>query len=130
MSRVDLYGFEHESIDVARASVERALGIELVEHESSYLGDYFRGGGDATEDMILQRNYHPAVRQWVEPAHRNVPYLLYVNNPASPETVRARLEAEPGVRRLRYTPTRVDAGRFSESAAGLTVASGEDIGRA
>jgi hypothetical protein len=109
---VDLYGLEHESIDAARASVERALGTELVAHESSYLGDYFRGGESASEDVILQPNYHAALQQWVEPAHRDVPHLLYINNRASPEAVRARLEAEPGVRRLRHTPTRPDAGRL------------------
>lgn len=113
MSRlVDLYGFERESIDAARASVERALEIELVAHESSYLGEYFRGGESAVEDLILQHNYHAALQQWVEPAHRDVPYLLYVTNPASPEVVRARLEAESGVRRLRHTATRPEAGRL------------------
>ena len=100
---VDLYGLERDSIDSARASVERLLGIELVARESSYLGDYLRGGDCAGEDVILQPNYDARVQRWVEPSHRDVPYLLYITNPASPELVRARLEAEPGVCRLRHT---------------------------
>jgi hypothetical protein len=98
---VELYGLERDSIDSARASVERVLGIELVEHESSYLGDYFRGGDSAGEDVILQPNYDAALQRWVEPAHRDMPYLLYITSPASPAL--ARLEAEPGVSRLRHT---------------------------
>lgn len=109
----DLYGLRHESIEAARTSVERALGTELVAHESSYRGDYFRGDQSAGEDLILQPNYHAAERQWVEPAHRDVPYLLYVSNAASPEATRARLEAEPGVRRLRHTSRRQEPDRES-----------------
>jgi hypothetical protein len=102
----DLYGLRHESIDAARTSVERALGTELVAHESSYLGNYFRGDESVGEDLILQPNYHDAERQWVEPAYRDVPYLLYVSSAASPEATRARLDAEPGVSRLRQTSMR------------------------
>jgi hypothetical protein len=99
----DLYGLRHESIEAARESVERALEVELVPHESSYLGDYFRGGDMDGEDLILQGNFDAREQDWVEPTHRDVPFLLYVNNPSASEATRARLEAEPKISRLRHS---------------------------
>ncbi|HVL94766.1 MAG TPA: hypothetical protein VM266_02795 [Solirubrobacteraceae bacterium] len=98
----DLYGIRHETIEAAREAVERALGVTLVPHESSYLGEYYRAGGAAGEELVLQPNFHEGEREFLEPEHRDSPFLLYVNHARTPEETRAKLEREPGVARLRH----------------------------
>ena len=99
----DLYGVRSASFDAARASVERAIGVELIRHDSDYLGEYFLAGAVDGEHFQLQRNYHVGEEEWLEPDHRDTPYLLYVNNAAAPERTRALLERQPSIRRLRHT---------------------------
>ena len=99
----DLYGLRHRSIDAARSSVERALAVEFAPHESSYLGEYFRVGEMDGEHLTLQANYHPLEQDWIEPKYADVPFLLYVNNVASSEETRARLESDPEINRLRHS---------------------------
>jgi hypothetical protein len=40
METFDLYGFDHDDLEAARAAVEQALGIQMEPHESLHQGDY------------------------------------------------------------------------------------------
>ena len=95
-----LYGVRAPSLQEARSAVERALKLDFALHESAYSGEYYLGGTPAGEHYQLQPNYHEGEEAWLEPDHRDVPYLLYVNCPACPDKVKEMLERVPLIRQL------------------------------
>jgi hypothetical protein len=101
----DLYGVDANTLEDARRSVEHALSIAFSRHESAYRGgEYFRASDTSAEHLILQRNHDAAEDGWMEPQHRDAPFLLYVERPSDAEALRAQLERVPSIRRLRRTP--------------------------
>lgn len=94
-----IYGVDAPSLEDARSSVQRALGVELVSHDSDYRGGlYFRLG----EELILQRSDDPGDPDWVNPDAGGAPYVLFVDSAEDAEAVRRKLESEPGIRRVRH----------------------------
>jgi hypothetical protein len=54
----DLYGISLGTLEGARQAIQKALGMTLKAHESSYRGGkYFRLHDVGREHFILQRNY-------------------------------------------------------------------------
>lgn len=74
-----LFGLHGADLQEARAAVEAALGIRMVLHESSCLGEYFRFGDVGSEHFILQMNYDNVEGEWMESASPNYGILLYAN---------------------------------------------------
>ena len=59
MTTTDIYGFQHDDLDVARVAIESALAIRLQGHDSTYLGEYFRGSVSSALSLQLRRNTDP-----------------------------------------------------------------------
>ena len=98
-----IYGVDAPSLEDARSSVQRALGVELVSHDSDYRGGlYFRLG----EELILQRSDDPGDPDWVNPdaggsAVRPLRGLRGGRRSGPPQArVRARDQARPARQRL------------------------------
>lgn len=89
-----LFGIDGTDLRAARSSVERALGIQLVLHESEYrCGDYYRCGDVGSEHFILQRNFDQAEGEWTKPRCKEFGLLLYANKTDRGEAVCAALSA-------------------------------------
>ncbi len=99
----DLYGVHADNIEEARSSVEKALGLKLHSHESSYRGGaYFRLHDVGKEHFILQQNYDSFEREWTEPEHSDSPFVLYVNESPRSEDIQRALRTKPNIRLLRH----------------------------
>ena len=74
----DLYGFYSENIQLARNVVEEVLGKKMIEHDSSYRGEYLRLD-IGYENFILQSNFDLSEKECFEKDFANYPVILYVN---------------------------------------------------
>lgn len=78
MSTYDLYGFQLDDLEYARAATESALKVEMVPHDSLYLGEYYLGQmGEA--EIQIRRNLDPLDGELSEREFPNMRILLYVN---------------------------------------------------
>lgn len=81
MATYDLYGVHAESIQLARALVEKALSLSLEERDSSYhRGPYFAYGKMGGENFELKMNLDPFEDVPAEEQFSDFRFLLYVNN--------------------------------------------------
>lgn len=81
MATYDLYGVDAESIQLARALVEKALALSLEERNSSYYrGPYFAYGKMGSENFELKVNLDPFEDVPAEEQFSEFRFLLYVNN--------------------------------------------------
>ncbi len=95
MKIFDLYGFkESGNLESARQLAERALGVSLAPHSSSYVGAYFRFGLSGGENFILQENYNKVEQELNEKAFKEFPVLLYINESQKTEFLEKLLRAE------------------------------------
>lgn len=74
-----LFGLRSNDLHAARRIIEGALGVQMVLHESDYLGEYYCFGDVGAEHFILQKNYDDVEGEWTEPNFSNYDFLLYVN---------------------------------------------------
>ncbi|MGH3916428.1 MAG: hypothetical protein ACRDTC_23915 [Pseudonocardiaceae bacterium] len=80
--RFDLYGSRLLSLDDAARRLEAALGLVIQRHDSSYRGgDYYRGSGDAVEEVIVQQNFEDEEGYLAEPDFPDHEILVYVTEP-------------------------------------------------
>jgi len=94
MNIYDLYGFRIEDLETVRATVENALSIKFIAHESSYRGgDYYRFGKIGEEEFTLQRNFNPIDKEWIEEEFQGFPILLYVDKTNRSEKIERLLAA-------------------------------------
>lgn len=78
MSTYDLYGFQLGDLERARAAIESALKVEMVLHDSLYLGEYYLGRmGEA--EIQIRRNLDPLDGELSEREFPKMRILLYVN---------------------------------------------------
>jgi hypothetical protein len=99
----DLYGVAVDGLESAKDLVNRALGIQLVAHESGYhCGEYYRLGGDGDEHFILQRNFDEFEGEWTEVEHQRFGILLYVNETNRSATLEGRLSSGDEFSLLRH----------------------------
>ncbi len=90
MKTFDLYSVDAEDLDHARSIVEPVLETRFVEHESGFhCGRYFRHGLPGAEHFVLQRNYDDFAGEWTESDFRDSTFLLYVNETARAEELKA-----------------------------------------
>lgn len=86
MSFYDLYGIEAESLDDAKAILERLLVCSFEERESTYhAGTYYTFGDETGEHFMLKENRDPFENTPAEDSFPNSKLLLYVN-----ETTRSK----------------------------------------
>jgi hypothetical protein len=70
---------------------------------SSFIGDYYLAAGTSDESFKLQSNYYEPEGDWMEPAFKDYPTLLYVDNTQRSEEIRALIFAIiSGVALLRH----------------------------
>ncbi|WEJ98119.1 MAG: hypothetical protein P0Y59_14300 [Candidatus Sphingomonas phytovorans] len=80
MSFYDLYGIEAESLDDAKAILERLLACSFEERDSTYhAGTYYTFGDEAGEHFMLKENRDPFEDVPAEDSFPNSKLLLYVN---------------------------------------------------
>ena len=92
MADYDLYGIDVESIEQARAVIEKALSIVLVERDSSYhRGPYFSIGEIGSENFEVKANIDPFEDVPVEEQFAQHRFLLYVNNTSRSAALSASL---------------------------------------
>jgi hypothetical protein len=96
----DLFGWPDGDIDHVRDAVEKALGIDLEPHESSYWGVYYRSGLPGVENFELRRN-RDAENELTEPEHSSFHTLLFVNQTDRPGDIAEALAKIKGATRLR-----------------------------
>lgn len=82
-----MYGLESENLDELAAFIAIALGVQLEFRSSDFLGDYYKYGEKAGENIKFQRNYYEGEDAWQEPEFRGYPILLYVNRTQRAEEV-------------------------------------------
>jgi hypothetical protein len=81
MAAYDLYGVHAQSIQEARALVEKALSLSFEERDSSYhRGPYFACGEMGNENFELKMNLDPFEDVPTEEQFSAFRFLLYVNN--------------------------------------------------
>lgn len=92
MKSYDLYGFQELDIESARRAVEKALGIVLNAHESSYQGgDYYRLKRADEEEFILKNNYDSFEQEWFEEDFQERAVLLYVDATEHADEIKKKL---------------------------------------
>jgi hypothetical protein len=108
MGTMDVYGFRHEDIDVARAAVEGALSVRLEEHpESDFPGCYYRVEIPSGPCVQIRRNSPPFIRWQGDPSNRWHPgygLLVFVHGTAT-ESVAQYLRIVPGLSFLEQKET-------------------------
>ncbi len=101
MSTQDLYGFSTTKLDPLREQIEKALGLQMELHESSYRGgDYYQQKLPGDGSLILQRNYDPIEKEWAEPEYQQAGALLHVYSPNGGDVLKTALMQ--GVREIRH----------------------------
>ena len=100
MKTYDLYSITNYDLNAARQVIERVLGVSLVPHESSYIGDYYLGKSN-NEEYQLRKNIDPLDGEPVMSAVPVSSILLYVNETQrAPEIERKLLAGLPGTQLL------------------------------
>lgn len=103
MKTYDLYGIAAVSLEEAREIVEVTLRIHMQAHESGYHGGvYYRMNDVGSEHFLLKRNYDDCEVEWAEPQHKEWPFLLYVNETARSNDVRALFSSVTAASLLRH----------------------------
>jgi len=99
LRRYDTYGFSCGSIDDARVIVERAVGIELFERDSSYYGDrYYLNRLEFDQSLELYANFDMHRSEWIRERYRPHEYVLEVANLDDMDRLRGLLESGvPGI---------------------------------
>ena len=87
----DLYGFREPTISVVQNKIEDALGVHFMQHESSYLGVYFRCGLAGEEHLVLRSNFNVVEAEWTEGNFQEFPTLLFVNESTRAKEIQAML---------------------------------------
>jgi hypothetical protein len=88
----DLYRVEAQSIEAARTTVEKALGLTFEARDSSYHGGtYYAAGSRETEHFILKLNLDLDDNEPAEVDFPKSPALLYVNDTNRSEAIREAL---------------------------------------
>lgn len=97
-----VFGIRESDLGTARRTVETALAIEMVLHDSLYRGgDYYRSTRThrgATETFVLQRNFDILDEEVAEPEYAQFALLLYCA--AAPDRVEALAMALKGTAEL------------------------------
>ena len=89
-----LYGLKSHDLVSAKKSVEYALGVNLIEAESSYHGGtYYRLKNIGEEHFVLQRNLE-LDDELAEDDFPDYPILLYANEARKPEDLQKLLFSE------------------------------------
>jgi len=95
MKIFDLYGLkENGNLESARELAERALGVSLAQHSSSYVGAYYRFGLSGSENFVLQGNFNQAEHGLNEKAFKEFSVLLYVNESQQADVLKKLLIAQ------------------------------------
>jgi hypothetical protein len=76
----DLYGFPESALETVRASVEQALGIALVKHNTIYRGEHYVCGECGAETFLLQANWEAIDGELMEDQFPDMGVLLYVHS--------------------------------------------------
>lgn len=80
MNVFDLYGFKHADLEAAREAVESTLGLQLLAHDSGYLGGlYYRLGEGREESFELASNFRDSEGELREPEFSDFGVLLYIS---------------------------------------------------
>lgn len=102
MKTYDLYGTSEMTIDQLRDRIEQLLEVEFHEHDSSYVGVYYRAGDLRGENFVLQANGpEEDPDELPEPEFAEQSVILEVNASERPEALRKVLSAVPGLILLR-----------------------------
>lgn len=79
LHRYDTYGFSCSSLDDAKAMVERALGIELLERSSVYYGGtYYLRRLELDQSLRLYGNFDVHRSEWIREKYRQHEFVLEV----------------------------------------------------
>ena len=108
MSTMDVYGFAHEDIDIARRMVESALSLRLEEvQESDFPGCYYRVEIPSGPCVQIRRNSAPFIRWQGNPSnHWHPAYGLPVFvHGTSPGSVAQSLRSVQGLSFLEHKET-------------------------
>jgi hypothetical protein len=101
-----VFGSRLRSTDDLRESIARALGVDLVAHESGYMGGaYFRAGPLDDEHVVLRSNVD-ASRPELEPAYPDFcdyPTILEINATDRSDDLRERLRVVAELEHLQTT---------------------------
>ncbi len=100
----DLYGLQVSDLSEAKTLVENTLALNLLGHESSYCGEYYRSHAVDVDDenFILQKNYDEFEDEWTEESFVDFPILLFVNDTERSSEIASLFENEKGVVLLRH----------------------------
>lgn len=93
MSKYDLYGCPHLSLEEAALAAESALGIRLELRDSSYRGVYYRAGAGRANNYLLHSN--KAGDRW-HSRFPHYPVLLMVGELPGMDAIRDKLTAGAG----------------------------------
>jgi hypothetical protein len=105
MAHFDLYGVEAASLETARSTVEKALGLTFEAHDSSYHGGtYYAAGSRDTEHFILKLNIDLDDNEPAEAAFPKSAALLYVNDTDRSDAIREALSVHADV----FAPLRLE----------------------
>ena len=88
--RYDIYGITGTELTEARSLIERVLGLEFSERESSYYGGtYYKYRLSTGREAILFANFN--IRGWVREQHKDYGVLLEVSDLEEMDKIRQRL---------------------------------------
>lgn len=82
-----IYGLPAQPFEDLLHRLNSVFGIELVAHESTYRGVYYRSGPTGREHFLLQPNYLDREDEWIDEEHKECPLLLYVNETTRPDEI-------------------------------------------
>ncbi len=101
MKTYDIYGTGSMSAVELRDRVALLLGVTFEERESLYWGIYHCAGPLAHRDFRILTNVHEDPEELPYMEFADVPVLLEVNEPESPDELRDLLTSVPGLVLLR-----------------------------
>jgi hypothetical protein len=99
----DVYGTSSLTAPQLRDRVGALLDVAFREHDSSYLGVYYRAGDPGGEHLVILANVHDDPDELPRTEFAGVPVLLEVNATERPEALRALLGAVAGLELLHST---------------------------
>jgi hypothetical protein len=92
---MDVYGFEHEDLEAARAAIEKVLSVRLDEaHEQLPVGRHYRIC--LPSDTCVQIHRNSGEFKWSPPWHPNYKLLIFVHG-KDRESIGRRLCSVPGL---------------------------------
>jgi len=79
IKRFDLYGWQSLLPSEAAKRLAALPGVVLQLHDSSYRGgEYYRGGSDSAEELIVQHNFRDEDGHLAEPEFPDYKTIVYV----------------------------------------------------